>query len=95
MGIFANNQPGDIICSDRSGSNTIEDLSTKEKSDANDDGHVGYNSDENSSRTEDDKSLVFDEDIGDGDREVIDAAEKILPEMPGTMGLPERQLGQL
>ena len=42
----------------------------------NDDGQVGYNSDEDFLGTEEDKSLVFDEDIGDGDREVTDAAEK-------------------
>ena len=95
MSVFAKNQPGNIIFSDRSGSHTIDNLSTKEEGNVNDDGHVGYNSDEDSSRTEEDESLVFDEDIGDGDREVIDAAENILPELPGTMGLSERQLGQI
>ena len=61
----------------------------------NDDSHVGYNSDKDSSGTEEDKSLVFDEDIKDGDRKVTDAAENILPELPGTMGLSERQLGRI
>ena len=34
-------------------------------------------------------------DTSKGDREVTDAVENILPELPGTMGLSEPQLGQI
>ena len=63
--------------------------------DANDDGHDGYSSGEDSSGTEGGESLVFDADASKGDREVTDAVENILPELPGTMGLPERELGRI
>ena len=42
-----------------------------------------------------DESLIFDDEIGEGDREVTDAVGNILPELPGTMGLPDRQLGRI
>ena len=58
VSVFAKNQPGNIIFADRSGNNTIEDLSTKEEGDANDDGHDGYSSGKDSSGTEEDESLV-------------------------------------
>ena len=95
VSVFAKNQPGDIIFADRSGNNTIEDLGTEEEGDVNDDGHDGYSSGEESSRTEDDETLVFDADASEGDREVTDAMENILPELPGTLGLPERELGRI
>ena len=95
VSVFAKNQPGNIVFADRSGNNTIEDLSTEEEGDANDDGHDGYSSGEDSSGTEGDESLVFDVDVSEGDREVTDAVENILPELPGTMGLSERELGRI
>ena len=95
VSIFAKNQPGDIVFADRSGNNTIEDLSTEEAGDANDDAHDGYSSGEDSSGTEEDEPLVFDADAGEGDREVMDAVGNILPDLPGTMGLPEPELGRI
>ena len=75
VSIFAKNQQGDIIFADRSGNNTIEDLSTEEEGDANDDGHDGYSSGEDASGTDGDKSLVFDVDVSKGDKEVTDAVK--------------------
>ena len=95
VGVFAKNQPGDIVFLDRTGSNTIGDLTTEEEGDVNDDHQDDYNSEDGSSGTEDDESLVFDDKIGEGDREVTETVENILPELPWTMGLPERQLGRI
>ena len=81
MGIFTKNQPGDIVFSDRTESNTIGNLATEEKGDINDDHQDEYDSKEGSSGEENDKSLIFDDEIGEGDREFTDVVENILPKL--------------
>ena len=95
VAIYADGQSADIVFSDRTGSNSIGDLTTEEEGDPNNDHQDGYGSEEESSDDEVDESLIFDDEIGEGDREVTDAVGNILPELPGTMGLPDRQLGRI
>ena len=95
VAIYAEGQSADIVFLDRTGSNSIGDLTTEEEGDPNNDHQDGYGSEEESSDDEVDESLIFDDEIGEGDREVTDAVGNILSELPGTMGLPDCQLGRI
>ena len=93
--VFAKDQPRDVIFADRVGRAAIGDLSTEEDESDNDDGRDRYDSDEEASRDENEESLHFDEDIGEGDLEITKVAENIFPNSPVTMGLHSCQLGRI
>ena len=85
---LATQQPDTVTFGDRVGNTTISDLDTNEVEDEDDDDFDDYASARADFDDEDD-SLIFDEENNEGDLEVTQATENILPEI-----LDENQFGE-